>query len=115
MPPGSLMVVLARERKERRRQGRESINTIGRLVSGRGTTVKELALTVSAAAGFRGKIFFNANRYTGAKEKFLDAAKLRKKYKMEIPRDLAAGLRRTVAWYSRNYEAVKGRRKFANA
>ena len=85
------------------------------LVSGRGTTVKELALTVSEAAGFRGKIFFNANRYTGAKEKFLDAAKMREKYKMEIPHDLTAGLRRTVAWYSQNYEAVKGRRKFADA
>lgn len=84
------------------------------LVSGRGTTVKELALTISEAAGFRGKIFFNANRYTGAKEKFLDATKLREKYKMEIPADLAPGLRRTVAWYSQNYEAVKGRRKFAD-
>ncbi len=85
------------------------------LVSGRGTTVKDLALTISEAAGFRGKIFFNASRYTGAKEKFLDATKLREKYKMEIPHNLVPGLRRTVAWYSQNYEAVKGRRKFADA
>jgi len=85
------------------------------LVSGRGTTVKELALAISEAAGFRGKIFFNANRYTGAKEKFLDATKLREKYKMEIPHNLAPGLRRTVAWYAQNYEAVKERRKFAEA
>jgi GDP-L-fucose synthase len=85
------------------------------LVSGRGKTVKELALTISEAAGFRGKIFFNANRYSGAKEKFLDAAKLREKYKMEIPHELAPGLRRTVEWYSRNYDAVKGRHKFADA
>jgi GDP-L-fucose synthase len=85
------------------------------LVSGRGKTVKELALTISEAAGFRGKIFFNANRYTGAKEKFLDAARLREKYKMEIPHELAPGIRRTVEWYSKNYEAVKDRRKFADA
>jgi GDP-L-fucose synthase len=85
------------------------------LVSGRGTTVKELALTISEAAGFRGKIFFNASRYTGAKEKFLDATRLREKYKMEIPADLAPGIRRTVAWYSQIYESVKGRRKFADA
>jgi GDP-L-fucose synthase len=85
------------------------------LVSGRGTTVKELALTISEAAGFSGKTFFNASRYTGAKEKFLDATKLREKYKMEIPADLAPGIRRTVAWYSQNYEAVQGRRKFADA
>ncbi len=83
------------------------------LVSGRGTTVKELALTISEAAGFRGKIFFNASRYTGAKEKFLDATKLREKYQMTVSADLAPGLRRTVAWYSQNYGAVKGRRKFA--
>jgi GDP-L-fucose synthase len=85
------------------------------LVSGRGKTVKELALTIGESAGFHGKIFFNANRYTGAKEKFLDAAKLREKFKMEIPHDLAPGIRRTVAWYSQNYEVVKGRRKFTDA
>jgi GDP-L-fucose synthase len=85
------------------------------LVSGHGKTVKELALTVSEAAGFRGKMFFNANRYTGAKEKFLDATKLREKYKMEIPHELAPGLRRTVEWYAKNFETVKDRRKFANA
>ena len=56
-----------------------------------------------------------ANRYTGAKEKFLDATKLREKYNMEIPRDLAPGIRRTVEWYSKNYDAVKDRRKFADA
>ncbi len=85
------------------------------LVSGRGKTVKELALTISEAAGFRGKVFFNANRYTGAKEKYLDAAKLRGKYQMEIPPDLAPGIRRTVEWYSRNFDALKDRRKFADA
>jgi GDP-L-fucose synthase len=85
------------------------------LVSGRGKTIKELALAISEAASFRGKIFFNPNRYTGAKEKFLDAAKLREKYKMEIPRELSPGIHRTVEWYSKNYETVKGRRKFADA
>ncbi|HEX7619467.1 MAG TPA: hypothetical protein VF480_12215, partial [Verrucomicrobiae bacterium] len=84
------------------------------LVSGRGTTVKELALTVSEAAGFRGNIFFNANRYTGAKEKFLDAAKLREKYKMEIPHELAPGIRRTVEWYSKHFDELKDRRKFSD-
>lgn len=80
-----------------------------------GKTVKELALTVCEAAGFRGKVVFNANRYTGAKEKFLDATKLREKYGMVISGDLAPGIRRAVEWYSNNYEAVKGRRKFADA
>ena len=84
------------------------------LVSHGGKTVKELALAVCEAAGYRGKVVFNANRYTGAKEKFLDATKLREKYGMVISGDLAPGIRRAVEWYSKNYEAVKDRRKFAD-
>jgi len=85
------------------------------LVPHGGKTVKELALTVCAAAGYRGRVVFNANRYTGAKEKFLDATKLREKYGMVISGDLAPGIRRAVEWYCQNFEAVKGRRKFADA
>jgi len=83
------------------------------LVSGKGTTIKELALAISGAAGYPGKIFFNANRYTGAKEKFLDATKLREKYKLDISNDLVPGLQRTVKWYADNFDAIKDRRKFA--
>jgi nucleoside-diphosphate-sugar epimerase len=71
-------------------------------------------LTISVAAGFRGKIYFNANRYTGPKEKFLDATKLREKYKMEIPHELAPGIRRTVEWYSKHFDELDGRRKFSD-
>jgi GDP-L-fucose synthase len=85
------------------------------LVSGRGTTIKELALTIGDAAGFRGKILFNANRYTGAKEKFLDATKLHAKYKMEISADLKPGIHRAVKWFAENFDALKDRRKFADA
>jgi GDP-L-fucose synthase len=80
-----------------------------------GTSVKELALAVAGAAGFCGKIFFNPNRYTGAKEKFVDASKLRDKYKMEISRDLDPGIRRTVKWFAENFDMLKDRRKFADA
>ena len=85
------------------------------LAPGRGKTIKELALTVSEAANYRGKIVFNASRYTGAKEKFVDAAKLREKFGMIINHELAPGIRRTVEWYFKNYETVKDRRKFADA
>lgn len=85
------------------------------LVPHGGKTVKELALTVCEASGYRGKVVFNASRYTGAKEKFLDATRLREKFGMVIPGDLAPGIRRTVAWYFKNYEAVKDRCKFPNA
>ena len=85
------------------------------LVSGRGTTIRELASAISEAAGFRGKTVFNANRYTGAKEKFLDATKLRTKYSIQMNADLTPGLRRTVAWVSDNFGALKDKRKFAGA
>jgi len=83
------------------------------LVPHGGKTVKELALTVCEAAGYRGEVVFNANRYTGAKEKFLDATKLREKFGMVVNGDLKPGIRRTVEWYFKNYESVKDRRKFA--
>lgn len=85
------------------------------LAPGRGKTIRELALTISEAAGFRGKIFFNASRYTGAKEKIVDATKLRDKYKMEISDELAPGIRRTVDWFAKNFDTLKDRRKFTNA
>ena len=85
------------------------------LVPPGGKTVKELALTVCEVSGYRGKVVFNANRYTGAKGKFLDATKLREKFGMVISGDLAPGIRRTVEWYFNNYEVVKDRRKFPEA
>ena len=85
------------------------------LAPGRGKTIRELALTVCEASGYKGKVVFNANRYTGAKEKFVDATKLREKYGIVMNHELAPGIRRTVAWYAKNYEAVKDRRKFADA
>ena len=85
------------------------------LAPGRGKTVKELALTVREAANYRGKVVFNAGRYTGAKEKFVDATKLREKFGMTINHELAPGIRRTVEWFFKNFETVQGRRKFADA
>jgi len=87
---------------------RDAVN----LAPGCGKTIKELALTVSEAANYRGKVVFNASRYTGAKEKYVDAAKLRDKYKMEISNDLAFGIRRTVEWFSEKFDTLKDRRKF---
>jgi len=93
------------------RLDRELVN----LAPGRGKTVKELALTVSEAAGYRGRVVFNASRYVGAKEKFVDTTKLREKFGMVINHDLAPGIRRTVEWFSNNYAAVHARRKFSGA
>lgn len=84
------------------------------LAPGRGKTIKELATTVCEASGYRGKVNFNASRYVGAKEKFVDATKLREKYGITLNHDLAPGIRRTVDWFVSNYEVVNNRRKFAS-
>ena len=76
---------------------------------------RRLKLSNLDVAGYQGKVVFNASRYTGAKEKFVDATKLREKYGIVMNHELAPGIRRTVAWYAKNYEAVKDRRKFADA
>jgi GDP-L-fucose synthase len=83
------------------------------LVSGHGASIRELALTIGKASGFPGKIVFNANRYTGAKEKFLDATKLRTKYGVPIATDLGPTIRRTVQWYSDHFDALQKKQKFA--
>jgi GDP-L-fucose synthase len=80
---------------------------------GCGKTIKELALAISRAANFQGKVVFNPNRYVGVKEKFMNTGKLTSKYKIHVDSELENGIRRTVAWYSQNYDALKGKKKFA--
>jgi GDP-L-fucose synthase len=93
------------------RMDRDLVN----LAPGCGKTIKELATTVCAASGFKGKVNFNATRYVGAKEKFVDATKLREKYGIALNHELAPGIRRTVEWFAKNYATVKDRRKFAGS
>jgi nucleoside-diphosphate-sugar epimerase len=79
---------------------------------GCGKTIKELALTISRAANYQGKVVFNPNRYVGVKEKFMNTDKLASKYDVRVSAELEKGMRRTVAWYSENYIALKDRKKF---
>ena len=79
---------------------------------GKGTSIKDLANTISQAAGFKGKLFFNSDRYVGIKEKVMDVSKLAQKYKWEVSNDHAESIKRIVDWYALNYDALKNRRKF---
>ena len=79
---------------------------------GAGLSIRELATLISEAAGFKGRLAFNPQRYVVIREKFMDATRLREKYGLTLSRDLRAAIARTVAWYSENYEALKDRRKF---
>jgi len=79
---------------------------------GRGTSIRDLAQAISQAAGYKGELFFNASRYTGVKEKFIDTSKFVKKYQGSISNDLTAGIKKTVEWYAANYDQIKDRPKF---
>lgn len=79
---------------------------------GRGTAIKDLAQAISKAAGYQGELVFNASRYVGVKEKFIETGRFQEKYHGTIPADLAHGIQRTVDWYAANYDAIKDRRKF---
>ena len=82
---------------------------------GRGTSIRELAETISTAAGYRGELVFNPQRYTGIREKVLDTTKLARKYGTTLTSNPRPGIERTVHWYEDNYERLKDRRKFGDS
>jgi GDP-L-fucose synthase len=79
---------------------------------GTGMSIRQLATQVGEAAGFKGRLVFNPQRYVGVKEKYMDTARLRDKYGLAISQDIRPALARTAAWYSENYDALKARCKF---
>ena len=79
---------------------------------GQGTSIRQLAEMIRDAAGYKGQLAFNPQRYTGIKEKVLDTTRLREKYAISPANDLRPGLARTAAWYDQNYERLKDLRKF---
>ncbi|MDR3633402.1 MAG: NAD-dependent epimerase/dehydratase family protein [Isosphaeraceae bacterium] len=71
--------------------------------TGFGTTIRELAEAVSVAAGYRGKILWNADKPDGAMKKVLDVTRMTNALDgWKPPTDLASGLARTIAWYRDN-------------
>jgi GDP-L-fucose synthase len=93
------------------RLDREVLN----VAPGKGTSIREIATAIAAAAGFTGRIVYNPERYVGVREKFLDAARLADRYGMRLDADVSTGIRRTVDWYRQHFEAVHNRPKFARA
>ena len=93
------------------RLDREVLN----VAPGRGISIRALATAIAEASGFTGRIAYNADRYVGVKEKFLNTTRLAEKYGMTLDADIAAGIGRTVRWYSEHYDRLKDHRKFAAA
>jgi GDP-L-fucose synthase len=71
--------------------------------TGIGTSIRELAETLSAVTGFRGKIVWNRDKPDGAMMKVLDVTRMKQMLDgWTPPTSLEAGLGKTIAWYRAN-------------
>jgi len=67
--------------------------------TGIGTTIKELAESVSKIVGFKGKIVWDTTKPDGAMKKVLDVSKMKKSLSWEPTISLDEGLKMTYKWY----------------
>jgi GDP-L-fucose synthase len=63
------------------------------------TSIRELATRIAEAAGYGGRLEFNAEKPDGQPRKSLDLSRLQAGLDWRAQVDLAEGLKRTVAWY----------------
>jgi GDP-L-fucose synthase len=71
--------------------------------TGIGTSIRDLAQTIHAVSGYRGKVVWNADKPDGALMKVLDVARMQQALEgWTPPTDLKSGLARTIAWYRAN-------------
>ncbi|HWE37469.1 MAG TPA: NAD-dependent epimerase/dehydratase family protein [Isosphaeraceae bacterium] len=70
------------------------------LGTGVGTTIRELAETVCATSGYRGKMVWDADKPDGAPMKVLDVARMKRVLDgWTPPTALRDGLTKTISWY----------------
>jgi GDP-L-fucose synthase len=71
--------------------------------TGVGTSIRELAETLTAVSGFRGKLVWDADKPDGAARKVLDVARMTRALDgWTPPTGLRDGLAKTVSWYRAN-------------
>jgi GDP-L-fucose synthase len=84
-------------------QSYNDVNKPLNIGTGVGTSIRELAETVGEAAGYRGKIVWNADKPDGAAMKVLDVSRMRQAFDgWTPPTSLRAGLEKTISWYRAN-------------
>ena len=87
----------------------ERYNEIGilNLGSGQGCSIRELAAMIAEAAGWRGRLVFDASRPDGAPRKILDTRQMTAKLGGWFPAmRLGDGIARTVAWYEKHRQEM---------
>ena len=66
---------------------------------GGAASIDTIAHIIKEAAGFKGKIVYNNNRFVGVKRRVLDVSRMRETLGWVAPTTLEDGLLRTVRWY----------------
>jgi len=85
-------------------------NEIVNISSGIETSIRQLSEQLKALTEYEGEITWNTSRPDGQLRRCFDLTKARKDLGFEAKTDLAAGLRKTVAWYQDNLNNQKVRR-----
>lgn len=75
---------------------REPVLNLG---MGEAQSIARLAGWIAEAAGFRGEIRYNTDRFVGVRTRKLDVSRIRETLGWTAPTALEEGLARTVAWY----------------
>jgi len=71
--------------------------------SGTTTSIKELAETVQELVGYEGEIIWDTSKPDGQMIKIFDVQKM-KELGLSCPMNLRDGLKKTVDWFSKNYD-----------
>lgn len=83
--------------------GPEPVN----LGSGREVPIKELAETIAALTGYKGRLRWDTSRPDGQPRRSVDATRAREAFGFEARMPLEEGLRRTIEWYRANRVAAE--------
>lgn len=70
------------------------------LGAGEAHRVGDIARWISDAAGFKGRIAFNENRFVGVKKRMLDVTRVREVLGWQAATSIRDGLKKTVDWYA---------------
>jgi len=79
--------------------------------TGRETRIRDLANMIAEMVGYKGRIVWDTTKPNGQPRRALDTSKAKKYFGWEATTPLEEGLRRTIAWYEANKEAILAGRR----
>ncbi len=74
--------------------------------TGREVRIRDLANMIAEMVGYKGRIVWDTTKPNGQPRRALDTTKAKKYFGWEATTPLEEGLRRTIAWYEANKEAI---------